>query len=254
MKHLETRRTKVKPRTGRGAGASLAGAGAKAQARGTGGAGPDTVPGLASDASARPSKRALRSAERRQAIVDAALVEFSANGFAAARLEDIAARAGVGKGTIYLYFKDKEELFQELIRTSIVPLVGRLGAPPSPDMSARTLFERFIEMFVRDVYESRRADIIRLIVAEGARFPALAEFYYREVVSRGIAGMQTLIQYGITRGEIVNPAVLKHPQLLIAPALVAVIWDGLFGKFAPLDVKAMLEVHVELIFGPRRPA
>ena len=81
--------------------------------------------GTAADAAAaepRPSKRALRSAERRQAIVDAALVEFSAKGFAAARLEDIATRAGVGKGTIYLYFKDKEELFQELIRTSIVPL------------------------------------------------------------------------------------------------------------------------------------
>src|SRR5262245_47562099 len=90
----------------------------------------EQVAGLATDVAAaepRLSKRAQRSAERRQAIVDAALVEFSANGFAAARLEDIAARAGVAKGTIYLYFKDKEELFQELIRTSIVPLVGRLG-------------------------------------------------------------------------------------------------------------------------------
>jgi AcrR family transcriptional regulator len=202
----------------------------------------------------RPSKRAVRSAERRQAIVDAALVEFSANGFAAARLEDIAARAGVAKGTIYLYFKDKEELFQELIRTSIVPLVGRLAAPPSPDTSARMLCERFIEMFVTEVYETRRADIIRLIIAEGARFPALAEFYHREVVSRGLAGMQMLIQYGISRGEVVNPAVVKHPQLVVAPALVAVIWHGLFGKFAPLDTRAMLDVHLDLIFGPRRPA
>jgi AcrR family transcriptional regulator len=216
--------------------------------------GPDAVPGLASDVSARPSKRALRSAERRQAIVDAALVEFSANGFAAARLEDIAARAGVGKGTIYLYFTDKEQLFQELIRTSIVPLVGQLGAPPSAEVSARSLFERFIEMFVSEVYETRRADIIRLIIAEGARFPALAEFYYREVVSRGVAGMQMLLQYGISRGEIANPAIIKHPQIVIAPALVAVVWHGLFGKLAPLDPKAMLEVHVDLIFGPRRPA
>jgi AcrR family transcriptional regulator len=202
----------------------------------------------------RPSKRALRSAERRQAIVDAALVEFSANGFAAARLEDIAARAGVAKGTIYLYFKDKEELFQELIRTSIVPLVGRLGAPPSPDTSARMLCERFIEMFVSEVYETRRADIIRLVIAEGARFPALAEFYYREVVSRGLAGMQMLLQYGISRGEVTNPAIIKHPQIVVAPALIAVVWHGLFGKFAPLDAKAMLEVHLDLIFGPRRPA
>ena len=92
------------------------------------------------------------------------------------------------------------------------------------------------------------------IIAEGARFPALAEFYYREVVSRGIAGMQMLVQYGISRGEIVNPAVIKHPQLLIAPAMVAVIWHGLFGRLAPLDVKAMFAVHVDLIFGPGRAA
>jgi AcrR family transcriptional regulator len=201
---------------------------------------------------ARPSKRALRSAERRQAIIDAALTEFSAKGFAAARLDDIAASAGVGKGTIYLYFTDKEALFQELVRTSIVPVVGRLGATPPAQASARQLFETFVDMFMREVYETRRGDIIRLIISEGTRFPALAEFYYREVVSRGIGGMQMLLQYGIARGEVTNPAIIKHPQLVVAPALVALIWHGLFGKVAPLDVKAMLEVHADLIFGPRR--
>ena len=110
------------------------------------------------------------------------------------------------------------------------------------------------EMFVTEVYETRRADIIRLIIAEGARFPALAEFYHREVVTRGLAGMQMLINYGISRGEISNPAIIKYPQLVVAPALVAVVWHGLFGKFAPIDAKAMLEVHLDLIFGPRRPA
>ena len=64
--------------------------------------------------------------------------------------------------------------------------------------------------------------------------------------------MQMLIQYGISRGEISNPAIIKHPQLVVAPALVAVIWHGLFGKFAPLDVKAMFDVHIDLIFGPGR--
>jgi AcrR family transcriptional regulator len=201
---------------------------------------------------ARPSRRAMRAAERRQAIVDAALAEFSAKGFAAARLDDIAASAGVGKGTIYLYFTDKEALFQELVRTSIVPVVGRLSAAPPAQASARQLFETFVDMFMREVYETRRGDIIRLIISEGTRFPALAEFYYREVVSRGIGGMQMLLQYGIARGEVTNPAIIKHPQLVVAPALVALIWHGLFGKVAPLDVKEMLEVHADLIFGPRR--
>ncbi len=242
MKHSDTKRARRKPSTTQSGGDPAR----RSLARDQGVAGAPAAP------AARPSKRAVRAAERRQAIVDAALVEFAAKGFAAARLDDIAAGAGVGKGTIYLYFNDKEALFQELVRTAIVPIVGGLGAPSSTELSARMIFERFIETFIREVYQTRRGDIIRLMIAEGARFPSLAEFYYREVISRGIAGMQMLIQFGISRGEIANPAILKHPQLLVAPALVAVIWHGLFGKFAPLDVKAMLEVHVDLIFGPGR--
>ncbi|MDQ8731758.1 TetR/AcrR family transcriptional regulator [Bradyrhizobium sp. LHD-71] len=236
-----TSKTKSKTGGSRGAGRTSDGSGRERPPRPRAGE---------PDAPVRPSKRAIRAAERRQAIVDAALEEFAANGFAAARLDDIAARAGVGKGTIYLYFADKEALFQELVRTAIVPIVGRLGTPPA-GMSARMLFERFIEMFLKEIYQTRRGDIIRLMVAEGARFPTLAEFYYREVVSRGVAGMQMLIQYGISRGEIVNPDIIKYPHLMVAPAMLAVIWNGLFGKLAPLDVSAMLELHADLIFGRR---
>src|SRR4051812_23244939 len=81
-------------------------------------------------ASSKPvSSRAERAAERRAAIVEAALDEFVARGFAATRLEDVAKRAGVAKGTIYLHFKDKESMFEELVRTVIVPVVGRLHGP-----------------------------------------------------------------------------------------------------------------------------
>src|SRR5579872_4279760 len=72
------------------------------------------------------SSRAERAADRRQAIIDAALDEFIARGFTATRLDDVAKRAGVAKGTIYLHFKDKESMFEELIRTALVPLIDRL--------------------------------------------------------------------------------------------------------------------------------
>src|SRR5262245_19030548 len=85
---------------------------------------------MASSRATAPSNRAERAAERRAAIVDAAMQEFIARGFAATRLDDIAKRAGVAKGTIYLHFNDKESMFEELIRTAIVPLVGRLAGPP----------------------------------------------------------------------------------------------------------------------------
>jgi AcrR family transcriptional regulator len=193
----------------------------------------------------------MRAAERRQAIVAAGLDEFIARGFAATRLDDVAKRAGVAKGTIYLHFKDKEALFQELVRTALVPLIGRLMTPPVAGGSARGMVEAFAETFVREVVETRRGDIVRLIMAEGARFPSLAEFYYSEVVERGMRGMRTLIEYGIARGEIDNQALLGFPQIVVAPAMVAVIWQGLFGKHAPLDAMAMLKVHIDLIFGQR---
>ena len=80
---------------------------------------------------AKPDVRTQRRGERRDAILAAALEEFAARGFAAARLDDVARRAGVAKGTIYLYFRDKESLFQELVRTMLSPLVGVIEAAPA---------------------------------------------------------------------------------------------------------------------------
>jgi len=198
------------------------------------------------------SGRTARAADRRQAIIDAALDEFIACGFTATRLDDVAKRAGVAKGTIYLHFKDKEALFQELIRTALVPLIGRLAALPAPGGSVRAALENFAQTFAQEVISTRRGDIVRLIVAEGARFPAIADFYYREVVSRGMDAMRSMIELGVRRGEIRQESLKRFPQIIVSPAIVAVIWQGLFGRHAPLDASAMLRVHLDLIFGERR--
>ena len=205
-----------------------------------------------SEAAGSGSGRAARAAERRQAIIDAALDEFISRGFTATRLDDVAKRAGVAKGTIYLHFRDKEALFQELIRTALVPLIGRLASPPPPGGSVRAALERFAQTFAEEVVSTRRGDIIRLIVAEGARFPSIADFYYREVVSRGMEAMRSMIELGISRGEIRQKSLTGFPQIVVAPAIVAVIWQGLFGRHAPLDAVGMLRVHLDLIFGERR--
>jgi AcrR family transcriptional regulator len=198
------------------------------------------------------SNRAERAAERREAIIEAAMDEFIARGFAATRLDDVASRAGVAKGTIYLHFKDKEALFEELIRTAIVPLVNRLASGPPPvGGSVRDMVEGFARTFIHEVTTTRRGDIVRLIVAEGPRFPDIADFYYREVVSKGLAGMRAAIALGIARGEIRNKDLAQFPQILIAPALIAVIWQSLFSKHAPLDAIEMFRVHLDLIFGER---
>ncbi len=207
-----------------------------------------------SRADERPQNRAERAADRRQAIFEAALDEFIERGYAATRLDDVARRAGVAKGTIYLHFKDKQALFQELVRAALLPLISRLAALPSGGGSVRALVESFAGSFVKEVVETRRSAIVRLILAEGPRFPDIADFYYREVVSRGLAGMRALIELGIARGEIRQAGLKDFPQIVVAPAMVAVIWQGLFARHAPLDAKAMLRVHLDLIFGERREA
>ena len=109
-------------------------------------------------------------------------------GFAATRLDDVARRAGVAKGTIYLYFRDKESLFQELVRAMLSPSSAPSRRRRSPTCRSRVIAETIVEMFVREIFGTRRKDVIRLIITEGPRFPKLAEFYYREVIARVTRG------------------------------------------------------------------
>jgi AcrR family transcriptional regulator len=197
--------------------------------------------------------RQARSAGRRDAILAAALEELSARGFEATRLDDVAKRANVAKGTIYLYFDGKESLFQELIRATLTPLVGSIEAMGAADIPASVLAERIVDLFVREVYETRRKDVIRLMISEGRRFPKLAEFYYTEVLSRIIAAMRAILRRAAARGE-VPQGLVDFPQIIAAPGLVAIIWSGLFERFEPLDVRAMMKTHIDLLFAPRRAA
>jgi AcrR family transcriptional regulator len=193
-------------------------------------------------------KRAEQSAARREAILAAALDEFSASGFAATRLDDVARRAGVAKGTIYLHFRDKEALFQELIRSALSPFVATIEAASAADLPLRAVAERLVSGFVRDVYGTNRKNIIRLVLVEGRRFPNVADFYYREVVGRAMAAVRRLVERAVARGEISSDAIGKFPQLIMAPALVAIIWEGLFDRFEKLDPDALMRAHFNLLF------
>src|SRR5207245_9276218 len=101
-------------------------------------------------------------------------------GLPATRVDDVPRAAGVAKGTIYLHFADKESLFQELIRSMLHPLIGAVEAAPAVDLPFPILAERILDLFVREIYGTRRREIVRLMLTEGPRFPKLAEFYYHE--------------------------------------------------------------------------
>ena len=208
----------------------------------------------ASDVAARNGARRRRAASpqaRRDAILAAALDEFSGRGYAAARLDDVAKRAGIAKGTIYLYFADKEALFQEMVRSMVNPILGTLEALREVDIPARMLVERLLDVFVREVYATRRKDIVRLILSEGPRFPALAQFYHAEVIARVLAIVRPILQRAVERGELPNDALARFPQLIVAPGLVGILWHALFDAFEPLDVPAMMRAHLDILFAGR---
>ena len=203
----------------------------------------------AGTAAGRQGTRAARRDERRAAILAAALEEFAARGFAATRLDDVARRADVAKGTIYLHFRDKESLFQELVRAMLSPLVDTIEAAALRDLPIRALVDMIVDVFVNEIYGTRRKDVIRLVIAEGSRFPKLAEVYYREVIARVLPVIRARLALAVERGELTHDALARFPQLLVAPALVAILWNALFGRLAPLDVRELMRAHLDVLFG-----
>jgi AcrR family transcriptional regulator len=199
--------------------------------------------------SAQPNRRANAKAERREAILEAALDEFCERGFAATRVEDVARRARVAKGTIYLGFKDKEALFQELIRSKLGRHVLQLeAARPEPGRSMRATVEAVLRPMVEQIQVTRVGDLLRLMIAESGRFPELAEFYYSEVLQRAMNAIERLARDARSSGELTGDALIRFPQLIGAPIVVTLIWTVLFERFAPLDRTALLGAYLDLIF------
>jgi AcrR family transcriptional regulator len=189
---------------------------------------------------------------RRKAILRAALLQFAEAGFAAARLDDVAARAGVAKGTLYLYFPSKEVLFEDLVREAIAPIMARLEKLAASHACAIKALEAFFALFEREVLRTERKLLLRLIIAEGARFPTIAAIYHREVVSVGLRLLRQLAERAAAEGAFPTAAASRYPQLIVAPLLLAVIWDGLFTKLEPLNVQGLLRAHREVLTGRGR--
>ena len=175
--------------------------------------------------------------------------EFARRGFAATRLEDVAERAGVTKGTIYFYFKDKEELFKAAARSSLEPALNEIEALGADfEGSAEDLLRAHLAaVYPRMVLNPRAGQILRLLIAEGPQFPELVEFYYREIISHGMSILRRVIERGVVRREFRRTGAMEYPQLLFAPVLAAIVWGLLLGKKHPLDVNEYMRTHIDLV-------
>jgi len=195
----------------------------------------------------KPSSRRWRQKAQRPAQILAAAFEvFAAQGFEAARIDDVAKRAGIAKGTIYLYFRDKEQLFRAVVR-SLIPkrldvLVKTMPAPPET-----LLRELLAQMYTHVVRNPKVRAIVRLLVAESGRFPRLAEIYHREIIVPGMKAMREVLRRGVAAGEFRESQAIDFPQLVAAPGLLALVWRLLFSERHPLDLDAYRQAHVEFV-------
>jgi AcrR family transcriptional regulator len=165
-------------------------------------------------ANAPPRGRRRRKDARPGELIEAGLLEFAEKGFAAARKEDVATRAGVAKGTIYLYFVNKEALFMAAVRSKILPVVENVqeivGNFPGNTESllrvvVRTMYDRLVSTDARV--------LLRILISEGPRFPALLEFYHTNLIQVSKGLIRKILQRGVERESFVPICQSIHRSL-----------------------------------------
>lgn len=188
-----------------------------------------------------------RKEDRPQEITEAAFSVFAEKGYASARVEEVAQRAGVSKGLLYLYFKTKEELFKAVIKSVVVRRVDALlEAVDKTDLSSEEFIRGPLLDFMKGVPGSPVAIVIRLLISEGQRHPDLVDYYWDNVVSKGLTAISRFIERGVQRGEFRDTNVTELPQLVLAPVMLSMIWRILFTKRS-LDTDKLIETQIDMI-------
>jgi AcrR family transcriptional regulator len=198
---------------------------------------------------ARTETRRRRKAERPQEILEAAFVEFSRNGYAMTTLDQIAEGAGVTKGTIYVYFENKEHLFISMVREVTKATLDTVHEmlETHEGSTADLLRAQFSFIYQHIVEDRRRREVLRMLIAEAPRFPELADRYHQEILRPCLDMLRQAIQRGMDRGEFRNSAIIDLPQIVIAPIALVDLWMMMFDDRQPLDMKAYFNAHLDLV-------
>jgi AcrR family transcriptional regulator len=198
---------------------------------------------------ARTETRRRRKAERPQEILEAAFVEFSRNGYAMTTLDRVAERAGVTKGTIYVYFENKEHLFISMVREITKATLDTVHEmlETHEGSTADLLHAQFSFIYQHIVEDRRRREVLRMLIAEAPRFPELADRYHQEILRPCLDMLRQAIQRGMDRGEFRKSAIVDLPQIVIAPIALVDLWMMMFDTRQPLDLKAYFNAHLDLV-------
>jgi len=181
--------------------------------------------------------------------LEAAFAEFSRNGYATTTLEQIAERAGVTKGTIYVYFDNKEHLFISMVREAMNEKLEAVQSmfETHAGSTADLLRAQFSFIYQHIVEDRRRREVVRMLIAEAARFPELADRYHHEILRPCLELLKQAIRRGVDRGEIRNSSIIDTPQVVIAPIALVDLWMMMFDDRHPLDLKAYFDAHLDMV-------
>lgn len=190
-----------------------------------------------------------RAADRPSEILDAALSVFIAKGFAATRLDDVAAAAGISKGLLYRYFDNKAELFKAMVRAMLVTTIRSAADQVTRSSTAIEALDIFLAQMKAVANDPRRSAIPKLVISESGSFPEIASFYLAEVIGPAQEQLAALIQRGMAAGEFRKVDPLATAKLLIAPMLLLVIWRHTFARHdgAPFDPDALINQHRKIL-------
>ncbi len=191
-----------------------------------------------------------RKDARPQELLAAALDLFVERGYAGTRLDDVASLAGVSKGTLYLYFENKEELFKAVVRENIVTaLVDAEDLIAGYEGHSSELLRMLVLNWWNRIGQTKLSGISKLMMAESSNFPDVARFYHDEVVSRGEALLVSVVHRGIARDEFRDVDADQAKLVLIAPVLMLMLWKHSFTgcRSEPIDPQAYLECLLDLL-------
>lgn len=194
--------------------------------------------------------RKRRKEARPSELTAAALTIFVEKGFAATRLDEVAERAGVSKGTLYLYFESKEELFKAVIREGVVPIIDEAEAQvASYTGSDFDLIAGILHGWWKKIGATHLSGIPKLIVSEAQNFPEVAAYYYENVIRRGRAMLGGVLEHGMASGEFRRLDIEHCIDVIFAPVFMLAIWQhSIFRcRTTPPDPQAILDTHLALL-------
>ncbi len=195
------------------------------------------------------TQRTRRKESRPGEILEAAFEEFVDKGFAAARVEDIAERIGVTKGTVYVYFKDKEALFDATARhvgQQLFTAMDRIELDPAASCRAQLL--TFLAEFYRIVANDRQSrEMLRLMIAEGRRFPGMVDRHYKEFFEPSCRRLQGIVKQGILTGEFRQSDIQDMPEIFFGPSLLMTIWSLMFEEQRHFNIERFMAADLDLV-------